>query len=358
MSILLLAVLAIVLAGPAPVLLGRARWVRRAPGTAMVLWQAVAWAGGLALIGTPLAWGLAPFGDGLIDALPAVAETVRDGTVLEVLADDLHGPARIAAVTVAVLVAVHLLLTLVMTAWRTARQRRRHRRMVELLAAPGGSPSAASAAGSVDAPGPAETTRPPVAAGASGTRVLPHDVPLAYCLPGLTGSLMVLSRGLLDQLSAAEVAAVVTHERAHLRQRHELLRLAFEAWHRAFAWLPTTATAQAAVAALTEMLADDAALRSHRRDDLVRALVRSGDVTDALRLEHLDAVNGRANAAGQPNGSDGEPDDTGPDAAVPLTLRLYRLLDPVPALTVPARVGTLTLALVVALLPVALLVFP
>ncbi|MFC7402197.1 M56 family metallopeptidase [Citricoccus sp. GCM10030269] len=308
MTVLLLAVLAVALAWPVPVLLGRARWVRRAPATAMVLWQAVALAGGLCLVGTPLMWGLSPFGDSVADAAPAFLAALGDGSWISRLNHDPWIPARIAAVTVAVLLFGHLVLTLAVTAVRTVAQRRRHRQLVELLAD--------SSAG-------------------SPTRVLPHDVPLAYCLPGLTGSLTVLSRGLLDQLSERQVAAVVAHERAHLRQRHDVLRLVFEAWQRAVAWLPTTATAQGAVAGLTEMLADDAALAAHDREDLVRAIALTGEAT----------VPG-----------DAQNQHVGPrDAPVPVTLRLYRLLSPVDPLPLPARLMIVAGSLCLAVLPLTVL---
>ena len=53
----LLAALAVVLAWPAPVALSRARWTARSPFTALVLWQAIALAGGLSMIGAMLVWG-------------------------------------------------------------------------------------------------------------------------------------------------------------------------------------------------------------------------------------------------------------------------------------------------------------
>ncbi|QCU77870.1 M56 family peptidase [Citricoccus sp. SGAir0253] len=335
MSVLLLAALAVALAWPVPVLLGRARWVRRAPAAAMVLWQAVALAGGLALVGTPLAWGLAPLGGHLGQSLAAFATGLADGSWVDRLVLDPLLPARIAAVTGSLLLTGHLVLTLAVTAWRTVAHRRRHRQMVELLASPPG-------------------TRP--GADAPGTRVLPHDVPLAYCLPGLTGSLTVLSQGLLDQLSAREVGAVVAHERAHLRQRHDLLRLAFEAWHRAVAWLPTTATARQAVAGLTEMLADDAALRTHDRADLVRAIVLTGEGEGAARTPAEPAVPARPAARDPREAAGGRPlPNVQGDGSVPLTLRLYRLLDPVPPLPLAARAAVVVLALALAALPVVLL---
>jgi Zn-dependent protease with chaperone function len=334
-TVLLLAALAVVLAWPVPVLLGRSRWVRRAPAAAMVLWQAVALAGGLSLIGTPLLWGLAPFGDDLAEASRSFAAALADGSWVPLLEHDPWLPARIAAVTGAVLFFAHLVLTLAVTTVRTMANRRRHRQMVELLAAPP-STRTAQAAGADRAP----------------TRVLPHDVPLAYCLPGLTGSLTVLSRGLLDQLTEAEVAAVVAHERAHLRQRHDVLRLAFEAWHRAVAWLPTTATAQTAVASLTEMLADDAALAGHGRRDLIRAIALTGDVGTGDG-GHADAPATAAREAGPAHRA-----GDAPAGAVPLTLRLYRLLAPAPPLPVVVRAGIVALALCLAAFPLVLLFAP
>lgn len=326
MTALALAVLAVVLAWPAPVLLSRARWVRRAPAAAMALWQAVALAGGLAMIATPLAWGLAPFGSTLLAAIPGAWTVVAEGDWLGLLTADDLAPARIAAVTFSAVLTVHLLLTLSVTSVRTLRERRRHRRLVDLLAAP---------------QDPAPDVAPLLH---RGTRVLPHDAPVAYCLPGLTGGLTVVSRGLLDQLTGPEVAAVVAHEKAHVRQRHDLLRLAFEAWHRAFPWLPTTAVARQAVASLTEMLADDAALREHRREDLVSALARTGgaDILPEMPRDSRDPA-----APTPPVAADG---------AVPITLRLYRLLSPCPPLPGPLRLGILAAALAVALIPPALLV--
>ncbi len=52
-----LAVVAVVLAVPTPRWLSRARWTRRAPMRALLLWQAIAWVGGLATIGIPAAIG-------------------------------------------------------------------------------------------------------------------------------------------------------------------------------------------------------------------------------------------------------------------------------------------------------------
>ena len=61
-----LAVFALALAWPVPILLSHAKWPTRAPATALVLWQAVALAGGLSMLGALLTFGLAPFGPDLV----------------------------------------------------------------------------------------------------------------------------------------------------------------------------------------------------------------------------------------------------------------------------------------------------
>jgi hypothetical protein len=69
---------------------------------------------------------------------------------------------------------------------------------------------------------------------------------------------------------------VLAHERAHLRERHDLVLLPFTALRRAFPRLGTCVDAQRAVALLVEMLADDRALRARPARELVSALVRFG----------------------------------------------------------------------------------
>jgi Zn-dependent protease with chaperone function len=92
----------------------------------------------------------------------------------------------------------------------------------------------------------------------AGARVLAHPLPVAYCLPGLR-SRLVVSEGTLAALAPDELEAVLAHERAHLRERHDLVVLPFVAWGATAPWVPGMACAQAAVAALVEMRADDVA---------------------------------------------------------------------------------------------------
>ena len=96
---------------------------------------------------------------------------------------------------------------------------------------------------------------------APGALVVDHPAAAAYCLPGLR-SRIVVSVGALDLLRPAELAAVLAHERAHLRERHDLVVLPFTALRRAFGWSQICADAHQSVALLIEMLADDRALRA------------------------------------------------------------------------------------------------
>ena len=92
-----------------------------------------------------------------------------------------------------------------------------------------------------------------------GALVVDHPAAAAYCVPGLR-SRIVVSAGTLELLDQAELAAVLAHERAHLRERHDLVLLPFTALLRAFRWSPAARDAAGSVALLLEMLADDHAV--------------------------------------------------------------------------------------------------
>ena len=116
-------------------------------------------------------------------------------------------------------------------------------------------------------------------------RVLAERLPVAYCLPGLRRSRVVLSAGTLSLLARDEVAAVIAHENAHVRARHDLVLDTFSALHRAFPVAVRSELPERECRLLVEMLADDAA--RHRVGDrpLARALVALADTpvpTEAL----------------------------------------------------------------------------
>lgn len=225
-----LGVVALALAVPVPILLARATWPTRAPGRALVLWQAIALAGGFSMIGALVGAGVA------LVPLHTLGGGILIGT--------------------AVGLAAHLLGHLAATITSVVRSRSRHRALLELLTSP-------------------DPSRPQ-------TLILDAATPVAYCLPAGFSSITVLSRGLLDRLSPAELAAVIAHERAHLTQRHDIVLVAFRAWHSALPWFPIAARAAEEVAVLVELLADDGARRTTPDDVLARAIaaVSSAHVTD------------------------------------------------------------------------------
>jgi Zn-dependent protease with chaperone function len=240
--------LAVLLIGPAPALLARASWPLRAPRAAMVLWQAVAVAAVLSAFSAGIAIAtriLMPGPDGRPTA-SVVGAAARLGWPL--------WTAYITAFALTVLVGVRLVVAVLRVAIANRRRRAHHRMVVDLV---GIGHEAALAQ-------PCGRTR--------DLRVLDVAEPLAYCLPGVR-SRVVVSEGTLTQLANDEVSAILTHERAHLRARHDLVLEAFTAVHAAFPRLVRSSNALGAVQLLVELLADDAAVRAAGRTPLARALV-------------------------------------------------------------------------------------
>ncbi|WP_426986495.1 M56 family metallopeptidase [Pseudarthrobacter sp. Y6] len=331
----LLAVLAIVLAWPVPILLSRASWPARSPFTAMLLWQAIALAGGLSMIGAMLVYGLEPIGDNLISGLRGLADMVLFNAPTTAL-----GFWHLFALSAAALLTAHLVFTLLLTYYKIERQRRRHRALLALLAAP-----------SVDA---------------ARTVVISHDSPVAYCLPGGARSVTVLSDGLMAALEPAELRAVLSHENAHLNQRHHLLLWAFAAWRQALPWLPTTRLAQEAVNSLIEMLADDVALKTESKATLIKAIaiVASGP-TGGMAGGMGAGMAGSMAAAAMPSSHqsltlDGLEAPTGAVSGSARTTisRVSRLLSPQPQLPSAARGMVLAGCALLLALPTALLIVP
>ena len=115
---------------------------------------------------------------------------------------------------------------------------------------------------------------------------------------------MVLSKGTVSALSHSEVQAILRHERAHLRARHDLVLESFIAVHTAFPRFVRSGSALRAVRLLVELLADDAAVRAVGPAPVARALVAcvaartpagamaAGGATTVIRVRRL---------AGRPN---------------------------------------------------------
>jgi beta-lactamase regulating signal transducer with metallopeptidase domain len=145
---------------------------------------------------------------------------------------------------------------------------------------------------------------------------------------------------MVAELDDAQLAAVVAHERAHLKEHHHLLLLPFVAWEAALPVLPAAARAHAAVRELVEMRADDVALGSLSGPAARRTLARA-----------IVAAAGGAGGAGVPDGALAV---TGSATGA----RVVRLLEPARPLPAAARWAALLGAGLLLLLPTALLVLP
>lgn len=226
------------LAGPA---LDRLRRPTTSPGTAIVCWVA-------ALAGTLIA-------DVGIIAVALLSPPAPGHGLLEWLRNCLPHH-RAPAITMAA--AASLLLVTACGSrlahslprlGRAVRHRRRHREMLRLVAQEHGRHA--------------------------DVLVLDHPIPVAYSLPARQRAIVV-STGAQETLTPAELAAVLAHERAHLRQHHHALLLMLDLVHALVPWLPTVRRAKSALPPLLEMAADDAAARTCGRRTLVDALCRLG----------------------------------------------------------------------------------
>ncbi len=296
-------------------MLASASWPGRAPAAAIVLWQALGLGWGLATVGALAALAARPGHAGVARGVMAFAA----GTVAR-SAVPAHGPAvltvltvlRLAALTMSVALLALLCWVLAAACAAGLRCRRRQRALLALLAR--GDPKA------------------------PGALVLDHPAAAAYCLPGLR-SRIVISAGTLDLLDQAELAAVLAHERAHIRERHDLVLLPFSALCRAFPRSRVTLRANRAVALLVEMLADDRARRVLPARELATALMRFGV----------------AGASAPPSGALATA-DAGSQGEV--VTRVVRLLEPQPGLSRPLWAAVCCSAVLLVVVPAALFVIP
>ena len=301
-----LLIVAAVAAGsvPAASALARARWPARSPAAAIVLWQALGLGWGLAAVGV-LA-GLGARSDHAGVALSALAFARQPPT--RQAPGGLAGATRLGFVAASLVLFVLLIWVLVASSAAVLRARRRQRELLSLL-------------------GHGDPKVP-------GALVVDHPAAAAYCVPGLR-SRIVVSAGTLELLDQAELAAVLAHERAHLRERHDLVLLPFTALRRAFPRSATCTGAHRAVALLVEMLADDRAVGAGTASELVSALVRFGT----------------AGACPAPAGALAVGEGEGEVAA-----RVARLVQPVRPLPTAAVVAVCLAAAVLVAAPVALLI--
>jgi hypothetical protein len=96
---------------------------------------------------------------------------------------------------------------------------------------------------------------------ALGAVVVDDSRPAAYCVAGRQPT-VVLTTGAQRLLNPAQLAAVLAHEQAHLAARHHLLMTLARTGRLALPFIPLLREADAQVARLTELHADDAAVRA------------------------------------------------------------------------------------------------
>jgi beta-lactamase regulating signal transducer with metallopeptidase domain len=293
---------------PAGSALAAARWPRRSPAAAIVLWQALGLGWGLAAVGALAGFGAAGGDSGVARGAFMLASKVLDGRPALALILGL----RLLALAAGLVLLLLLCWILVAAFAAVVRARRRQRMLLSLLA-------------HLDPKVP-------------GALVVDHPSATAYCVPGLR-SKIVISAGALDLLDQAELAAVLAHERAHLRERHDLVLLPFTALLRAFRWSAVAREAYAAVALLVEMLADDRALRHRPARELATALLRVGAAGG------VQAPNGALSAA-----------DWAADGQV--AARVSRLLRPAPRLPVAVVALIAVVAVATVAIPAAFLTLP
>jgi Zn-dependent protease with chaperone function len=256
-------------------MLARATWPTRAPRAAIVLWQSIALAAVLSAFSAGIAIASRLFVPG-----PDGRPTATITSEIEALGWPLW-TAYVIVFAVTLVIGARLTYAVVQVAIATRRRRAHHRMVVDLV-------------------GKSQGTH---------LRILDVAQPLAYCLPGVR-SRVVVSEGALNTLAANEMAAILTHERAHLRARHDLVLEMFTAVHAAFPRFVRSAHALHAVRLLIELLADDAAVRAAGPTPLARALVACasghtpsgalavGGATTVLRVRRLGGrPNSRALAA-------------------------------------------------------------
>ncbi|BBZ19026.1 M56 family metallopeptidase [Mycolicibacterium gadium] len=108
--------------------------------------------------------------------------------------------------------------------------------------------------------------------GPGGTFVIDSDRRGVYCLAGRPHTI-VITRAALDVLDDAQLAAVLAHERAHLRGRHHQILAFTRALSTLLPRVRLFTQGAGDVARLLEMRADDVAARRHSPDIVVDALL-------------------------------------------------------------------------------------
>src|ERR1700734_734040 len=243
-------------------LLGRAGWTARAPLLAIVLYLTAAWSvvAALGLAGLTLAVHATALGGGLSHLIGACVLRLRatyatpGGATVAGLGLTLAG-AVLARTTVSAAILLRA----------TGRQALRHAETARLVGVP----------------------EP-----ALGAVLVEHSEPAAYCVAGRHPT-VILTTGAMQVLDPAQLDVVLAHERAHLTSHHHRMIAMARIGRQVLPFLPLMRDAEAQVARLAEMHADDAAIRASDPRSLATALVvlaTAGNPAPALAAAATDAV--------------------------------------------------------------------
>jgi len=239
--------------------LARARWTARAPLLGIITYLAAEWSvlAALGLAGLTLAVHATALGGGLSQLIGACVRRLRalyatpgGATVAEL------------GLILAGTVVARTVLTAVAHLRAAGRQALRHAQTARL-------------AGHLEP--------------ALGAVVVEHPQPAAYCVAGQCPT-VVVTTGAMAALDSGQLDAVLAHERAHLADHHHALTAAARIGRQVLPFLPLLRDAEAEVARLAELHADDAAISAADSEALATALVVLATPTQAVAAPALAAA--------------------------------------------------------------------
>jgi beta-lactamase regulating signal transducer with metallopeptidase domain len=284
-------------------LLGRAGWTDRAPLLAIFTYLTATWSvvAALGLAGLTLAVHATALGGGLSHLIGACVLRLRATYATP-------GGAAVAGLGLALAggLAARTVVTAVTQLRATGRQALRHAETARLVGVP----------------------QP-----ALGAVLVEHSQPAAYCVAGRHPT-VVLTTGALQALDPGQLEAVLAHERAHLAGHHHRLLAMARIGRQVLPFMPLMRDADAQVARLVELRADDAATRAHDPGRLAAALVVLATATATSPAPALGA------------------------AVTDTVQRIHRLLDPAEPLSRVRRQLLRAAATALALTPVLLALAP
>ena len=223
-------------------MLGRARWTARAPLLGIVTCLTAGWSvvAALGLAGLTLAVHATALGGGLSHLIGACVLRLRATYATP-------GGATVAGLglTLAGAMAARTAVTAITHLRAVGRQASRHAQTARLVG-----------------------HREP----ALGAVLVEHQEPVAYCVAGRYPT-VILTTGALQALDPDQLDAVLAHERAHLAGHHHRLLAMARIGRHVLPFMPLMQEADAQVARLVELHADDAATRGRDPGPLATALV-------------------------------------------------------------------------------------